>query len=126
MAMPSFSEYMKNKSDIITVHIFSMASQAGYEYFTDADKKNMVVLAKREALKQHCSIEVKNTPFAYEAMLGYQKRGVWGIFVTGSEKNILRMFEDKDISTKDTGSLITPIDRHNGRVFKGSIIKESK
>jgi hypothetical protein len=126
MAMPSFSEYMKNKSDIITVHIFSMASQAGYEYFTDADKKNMVVLAKREALKQHCSIEVKNTSFIYEDMLGYKKRGVWGIFVTGSEKNILRMFEDKDISTKDTGSLITPIDRHNGRVFKGSIVKEWK
>lgn len=126
MAIPSFTEYMKNKSDIITVHIFSMASQAGYEYFTDADKKNMVVLAKREALKQHCSIEVKNTPFAYEDMLGYKNRGVWGIFVTGSEKNILKMFEDKDISTKDTGSLITPIDRHNGRVSKGSIVKEWK
>ena len=125
MTRPSFTEYMKNKSDIITVELFQMANLPGFEYFSDYDREWMERTAKLAASKHHCEVFSKRKGYAYEDMLGYINKGSWGIFVTGAEKNILRMFKG-DVHTKGTGSKITPLRRSlesDDKVNPGDIVK---
>ena len=107
MAIPSFTEYMKNKSDIITVQVFPYESK---KELNSSEKKYLITLATNEASKCNCIVEVFDKEnFAYTNMVGDNERGAfgrmtggsWGIFVTGAEKSIKKMFGGKNtISTK--------------------------
>lgn len=131
MAIPSFSEYMKNKSDIITVQLFPHALEQELE---KSELTQLITIAKNEASKCHCTIKVFDKQFAYTNMnnktmmgetSGGKGFGEWGIFVTGGEKQLKKMFGGKKtISTKSDKEI--EVFAMNGSSFDKKFIVKGK
>lgn len=131
MAIPSFSEYMKNKSDIITVQLFPHALEQELE---KSELTQLITMAKNEASKCHCTIEVFDKQIAYTNMnnktmmgetSGGKGFGKWGIFVTGGEKQLKKMFGGKKtISTKSDKEI--EVFAMNGSSFDKKFIVKGK
>ena len=102
MAIPSFSEYMKNKSDIITVQLFPYEKEEDLGTF---ERTFLITKATNEAAKCNCSVKVFDHESAAYTNMNGKLAGVtrWAVFVTGSERQLKKMFGGKNtISTKWT------------------------
>lgn len=131
MAMPSFSEYMKNKSDIITVQLFPHALEQELE---KSELTQLITMAKNEASKCHCTIAVFDKQFAYTNMNNKTMMDVLpdkgfsigcGIFVTGSEKQLKKMFGGKKTISTKSGKEIE-VFAMNGSSFDKKFIVKGK
>ena len=131
MAIPSFAEYMKNREDIIMVQLFPYEKEEDLGTF---ERTFLITKAKNEAAKCNCIIDVfENKHFAYTNMAGENPRGAygrmrsgrWGVFVTGTEAQLKKMFGGKNtISTKWTQEI--EVFAMNGSSFDKTFIVNGK
>ena len=127
MTMPSFSEYMKNKSDIITIQLFPHALEQELE---KSELTQLITMAKNEASKCHCTIEVFDKQFAYtnmnnKTMIDVLPDNGVGIFVTGSEKQLKKMFGGKKTISTKSGKEIE-VFAMNGSSFDKKFVVKGK
>lgn len=102
MAIPSFTEYMKNREDIIMVQLFPYEKEEDLGTF---ERTFLITKATNEAAKCNCVVKVfDHESAAYTNMNGKPSRSTrWAVFVTGSERQLKKMFGGKNtISTKWT------------------------
>ena len=123
MAMPSFSEYMKNREEIITVQLFPYEKEEDLGTF---ERTFLITKATNEAAKCNCAVKVFDHESAAYTNMNGKLAGVtrWAVFVTGSERQLKKMFGGKNtISTKWTQEI--EVFAMNGSSFdKKYIVKE--
>ena len=123
MAMPSFSEYMKNREEIITVKLFPYEKE---EVLGTFERTQLITMSESEASKHNCTITVfdhKNASFINVNNKPVHP-GRWAVFASGSESNLKKMFNGKNtVSTRWTQEI--EVFAMNGSSFdKKYIVKE--